>query len=259
MRSDVKIAILIGLVAALVTAYYFTRKDKDGRQKLVVQADQTAAVFTPQSTAARPTPRATPTAFVWPTPTQTATIATFHLPTLAPATQRPGPAPTRMALPPPSPTPPPTATPAPTPTPKVEQPITHIMAEGETLSSLAEQYYGDPRFWQRIAKANPRVNPNRPRIGDRLIIEPKSWFDKPGARPTAGPTAKAQPTPKATGTPRGPLPETYVVQKGDSLIGISRKLYGTPKRANDIYEANKHIIGSDPAGLRPGMKLNVPE
>jgi nucleoid-associated protein YgaU len=50
----------------------------------------------------------------------------------------------------------------------------------------------------------------------------------------------------------------YIVHKGDMLSTISQKYYGTTKKVNKIYEANKDII-KDKNRLKPGMKLVIPE
>ena len=51
-------------------------------------------------------------------------------------------------------------------------PLIHIVAEGETLSHIAQMHYGDANKWTVIAEANkgvlPRVNLLRP--GMRLLI-----------------------------------------------------------------------------------------
>jgi nucleoid-associated protein YgaU len=49
---------------------------------------------------------------------------------------------------------------------------THVVQNGETLSSISQQYYGTPNAWQRIVKANAGVikNPNVVPPGTRLII-----------------------------------------------------------------------------------------
>lgn len=50
---------------------------------------------------------------------------------------------------------------------------------------------------------------------------------------------------------------TYTVAKGDTLSGISRKMYGTQNRWKDIWNANKARI-KDPNRLTVGTKLIVP-
>lgn len=52
--------------------------------------------------------------------------------------------------------------------------------------------------------------------------------------------------------------EEYTVQKGDTLQKISSKFYGTSKKWNKIYEANKDTLKS-PDRVYPGRKLNIPK
>ncbi|HEX4794794.1 MAG TPA: LysM peptidoglycan-binding domain-containing protein, partial [Humisphaera sp.] len=51
----------------------------------------------------------------------------------------------------------------------------------------------------------------------------------------------------------------YTVQSNDSLYKISMKLFGRGDKANAIYDLNKQVIGSDPAKLKVGMVLKVPQ
>lgn len=53
------------------------------------------------------------------------------------------------------------------------------------------------------------------------------------------------------------VPRTYTVQSGDSLSSISRKMYGTPSRWIDIYQANRDRLASENA-LRVGQELRIP-
>ena len=50
---------------------------------------------------------------------------------------------------------------------------------------------------------------------------------------------------------------TYIVQRGDSLSGIAKKL-GIPNWRT-LYEQNKAVIGSNPNLIRPGQKLSYGE
>ncbi|KKM27187.1 hypothetical protein LCGC14_1577300, partial [marine sediment metagenome] len=65
----------------------------------------------------------------------------------------------------------------------------------------------------------------------------------------------------ATG-PQGPAgsgtaaPRTYTVQSGDSLGAIARKYDGVTWQ--QIYEANKALIGVDPNLIQPGQVLTIP-
>lgn len=62
-------------------------------------------------------------------------------------------------------------------------------------------------------------------------------------------------------TSNSPAPEMqrmYTVEAGDTVIVISRKVYGTPDRYKDIYDANKDIM-SDINTLQVGWKLRLPD
>jgi len=70
----------------------------------------------------------------------------------------------------------------------------------------------------------------------------------------------ATPAPKAT--PKQPTAapaktRTYVVQPGDTLGAISKKVYGTSKRWKAILEANKDVVPK-PEALRSGIELRIP-
>jgi len=51
--------------------------------------------------------------------------------------------------------------------------------------------------------------------------------------------------------------EKYTVQKGDTLQKISKKFYGTTKKWNKIYEANKDTL-KGPNKIYPGQTIDVP-
>jgi nucleoid-associated protein YgaU len=50
----------------------------------------------------------------------------------------------------------------------------------------------------------------------------------------------------------------HIVQKGDTLSGISAKYYGSPNQWPKIVAANRSTI-SDPDKLAPGTRLVIPE
>jgi len=51
--------------------------------------------------------------------------------------------------------------------------------------------------------------------------------------------------------------EKYTVQKGDTLQKISQKFYGTTKKWNKIYQANKEVL-KGPNKIYPGQVINIP-
>ncbi len=52
--------------------------------------------------------------------------------------------------------------------------------------------------------------------------------------------------------------EIYVVQSGDSLSKIAEEFYDDGDRWEEIYAANRDIIGDDPDNIEPGMELEIP-
>lgn len=55
----------------------------------------------------------------------------------------------------------------------------------------------------------------------------------------------------------GSTRQTYQVRKGDSLERISQRVYGNPKRAADIFNANRDKLAS-PDAVKEGLELELP-
>ncbi|MEM6459995.1 MAG: LysM domain-containing protein [Planctomycetota bacterium] len=133
--------------------------------------------------------------------------------------------------------------PAPPPAPPVLR--THVVAAGETMSSIALDAYGSAARWSDIANANPLVDPNRLRVGQELRL--------PDLAATASGPAPAE---EADDAPRRGT--TYVVRPGDTLSGIAVQFYNAAAKWELIYQANRDVIGDDPAGLRADTTLRIP-
>jgi len=74
------------------------------------------------------------------------------------------------------------------------------------------------------------------------------------AAPVASPgVAQQRPRPDLK-----PVPKIYVVKPGDTLWAIAKLQYGSGSKYSAIYNANKVVIGPDPAKITPGMKLVMP-
>ncbi|MGC6455527.1 MAG: LysM peptidoglycan-binding domain-containing protein [Coraliomargaritaceae bacterium] len=74
--------------------------------------------------------------------------------------------------------------------------------------------------------------------------------------PPAEISSTIAPLPEAS-TSGTSTPQTYTVQSGDTLNGISRKVYGTTSRWVDIFQANRDRMSSENA-LRVGQELRIP-
>ena len=71
-------------------------------------------------------------------------------------------------------------------------------------------------------------------------------------------TQPAVETPAPAVENKEPEKKFYIVQKGDTLSGISAKFYGTVTKSQKIHEANKDTV-KDPTSIKPGMQLIIPD
>jgi nucleoid-associated protein YgaU len=136
-----------------------------------------------------------------------------------------------------------------TPSASSNTPRTHRVMSGESPYSISEMVYGSGKYYKRILAANPGIDPKHLKIGQMLIIPELSATNKPvtsSAASTAGPQSID-------------ANSSYEVRSGDSLESISRKLYGTPRMMDQLYEANKTLIGADENVLKIGWILKLPQ
>lgn len=141
------------------------------------------------------------------------------------------------------------------PAPEVAAPVAptptriYVIKPNETFSSIAAAVYGNPSFYPHIQRANPGIDPARLKPGMKINVP-----DVSAVKPTAITASSSSPG----AAPFDPNNE-YRVQPNDSLYRISVKLYGKSDRMNKLYELNKETIGEDPANVKPGMVLKLPE
>jgi len=154
----------------------------------------------------------------------------------------------------------PVVTPPPRPDTTTRRPTTrqpaaqkHTVAEGDSLWSIAERYYGDGNLWPQIKTANPGIDENTLKIGQVIVIPPKREPTPAGreARPATGDQPCEKPTP-------GVRPHVYRVEEGDTLIGIARNILKNGNRWMEIYELNKDKI-DNPNVLPVGLELKLPK
>ncbi|MEE2681239.1 MAG: LysM peptidoglycan-binding domain-containing protein [Planctomycetota bacterium] len=130
---------------------------------------------------------------------------------------------------------------------------TYRVASGDTLSSIAKQWFGAESDWPRIVAANPGLEPDRLRIGQELTLPARTaappTTGRRGSEPASGGVVAARPSP---GT-------RYQVRSGDSLSRIAQEAYGSARYWDLIYQANRSLIGSDPADLSLDMVLVIPK
>ncbi len=88
------------------------------------------------------------------------------------------------------------------------------------------------------------------RGADGSLVELVEGEGKPAAESPAEPVKPSEPVESAV--------EAYTVQPGDSLWSISQKFYGTGRKWNSIYEANRTMI-KNPNLIFTGQKLTIPK
>lgn len=141
----------------------------------------------------------------------------------------------------------------------------HRVRDGDTLSSLADEYLGSSSRYLEIYEANRRrlSSPDLLPIGAELEIP---WPDEPPAKVAL--QTRGEPAAEAPLSPLSPRPavarpappgvkRTYRVKAGDTLAAIARQFYGDAERYQDIYEANRQRLQA-PEDLREGVVLDIP-
>lgn len=137
------------------------------------------------------------------------------------------------------------------PAAKTAEPAAPALAEytiksGDTLEGIARTHLGDGQKWQSIVAANPGLNPKTLKPGQRIKL-PAGSDAKVADAPAAGVGAKVS-----------AASNTYTVQKGDTLVAIARKFYGSDAEWKRILEANSSLLKGNASALQPGMKLSIP-
>lgn len=129
-------------------------------------------------------------------------------------------------------------------------PATHVVTKGETLWSIAKQYYDSGYNWIDIAKANSLANPGKINVGQELTIPnaQEKLVAAKGNNNNSG-TEQMQKTSE-------PTPQTYTVQHGDNLWNIAVKTYGDGFRWLDIAKANNL---TNPRIIHAGNNLKLPQ
>lgn len=122
------------------------------------------------------------------------------------------------------------------------QTITYTVQPGDTLSKIAKKYLGNASLWRKIYEDNKATikNPNLIRVGQKLIINLSGNAE--GEAKTTAVSSNAN---------------TYVVQPGDNLWKIAKKVYGQGFAWRRIFEANRNVI-SNPRTIHVGQQLLIP-
>ena len=116
----------------------------------------------------------------------------------------------------------------------------HTVGKDEYLTDISKKWYGSTKHWRTIEKANPGIDPDRLKVGQKLVIPQIAGAATNGASIAAQPVAGEG---------------EYVVIAGDTFEVIAGKVLGDKKQHKKIAEANP---GVDSSRLRIGQKLKLP-
>ncbi|CAB9502232.1 LysM domain [Seminavis robusta] len=119
---------------------------------------------------------------------------------------------------------------------------THIVQQGETLYSIAEQYYGAGNLYTLIQEANG-LSPENEANG----LSPENVTSLPVGQPLNIPNASS--ACPATG-------RTHIVQQGETLYSIAEQYYGAGNLYTLIQEANG-LSPENVTSLRVGQSLVI--
>ncbi len=139
--------------------------------------------------------------------------------------------------------------------------IDKLTAENNTLRAELERYVRGGRANVGAVRATPP--PDSANAGPPARTS-SAWTN---AIPDAGPAPDVVPVNPPTASnnaamapaTRAPATSgrTYTIERGDTLVAISRKLYGSASHWRAIYDANRDRI-PDPNALRIGTEIRLP-
>lgn len=147
----------------------------------------------------------------------------------------------------------------------------YVIKTGDTLEKIATKHKTTAA---KILEANPGLKATALRVDKTIKIPGTKTETAPVAvaeKKDETPVVVADPAPKKEEVKVEPAPKketavtvdstgkkTYTVQAGDTLSGISVKVYNTSRHYQKIYEANKDAI-EDPNTLQVGLNLVMPD
>lgn len=132
----------------------------------------------------------------------------------------------------------------------------YSVKQGDTLWVIAQKELGNGARWPVIARANPNVDPNNLRVGQKLIIPAAS---SSSASANSLPHSSSSPAANTAASASGPSAgsKTITVAEGDTLWSIAEAQLGDGAKWKLIFNANRGIL-SAPDDVQAGQKLVIP-
>ncbi len=122
-------------------------------------------------------------------------------------------------------------------------PENYEVKKGDSLWTIAEDFYASGYNWSDIAKENGLKNANQIEVGQKLKL-PK--------------VEVKQATLVEKKVTNGIEGDSYVTKSGDYLWNIAIRAYGDGYKWTKIYQANVDKIGRNPNRLAKELTLTIP-
>lgn len=146
------------------------------------------------------------------------------------------------------------------------EPMTlYTIQEGDSLGSIAAEWFGRSSHWELILEANPGLEPRRMQIGQQIRLPGRDLPERLARAKRLADEKSASLSPQTQAgavVDQARLPEgavLHVVAAGETLSSIAKKHYGRTSLWRAVYEANQKLIGEDPNALEVGMSLVIPK
>lgn len=131
------------------------------------------------------------------------------------------------------------------------EPASYSIVAGDNPYKISAKLFGDGRYAKKIMDANPGIDPNRLKVGQKLKVPALQGVSV--AQPVAHNSTAPETVPNAAPVAAG----TYTVKNGDTLAAIAKAHLGSsgPKSIQKILDANP---GVDARKLKVGATLKIP-
>lgn len=141
-------------------------------------------------------------------------------------------------------------------TTQISLPTSYTVVRGDSLSKIAQKFYGDQGKWVEIAKANNLAKPSVIHAGNVLSIPQIDADRAPASQASTGSTAVLGSTSQTTIKPGS----TYTVTQGDTLWELAQVAYGSGYEWYRIDQANSPIPRNSLGKplIVPGQTLKIP-
>ena len=128
----------------------------------------------------------------------------------------------------------------------------HVVAAGDSMSSICARYYNDRSLVNALARHNGMSDPNVLKAGQPLRIPTKQTL-----APSVLAKNDSSVALRAVNT-KPAAPKTYTIKDGDTLMSLASKLMGSAGKWEELYEYNKDVL-DDPDTMIVGTVIKVPQ